>query len=155
MVEFNARFGDPEAEAVLPLLDSDLAEIALACVRGDLRPEQVRFRDEASAVIVLAAPGYPAQQHTGIPPHLPIPGAGAKIFQAGTALHAGQLVLERRPGGRRCRPVPRCLNTALGRAYRLADAALFAGAQLRGDIGARIGAVPDPAPHPLPTEPVS
>ena len=43
VVEFNARFGDPEAEAVLPLLDSDLAEIALACVRGDLRPSRSVF----------------------------------------------------------------------------------------------------------------
>ncbi|WP_161882585.1 phosphoribosylamine--glycine ligase [Deinococcus alpinitundrae] len=148
VVEFNARFGDPEAEAVLPLLDSDLAEIALACVRSDLSADQVRFRDEASAVIVLAAPGYPAQPQTGIPLHLPTPGAGEQIFQAGTALHAGQLVSS---GGRvlavqACAPT---LNAALGRAYRLADAALFAGAQLRRDIGARIGAVPDPAPDPV------
>ena len=100
-------------------------------------------------MIVLAAPGYPAQPQTGIPLHLPTPGAGEQIFQAGTALHAGQLVSS---GGRvlavqACAPT---LNAALGRAYRLADAALFAGAQLRRDIGARIGAVPDPAPTPCP-----
>ena len=146
VVEFNARFGDPEAEAVLPLLDGDLAEIALACVRGELRPEQVRFRNEASAVIVLAAPGYPAQPQTGIPLNLPAVGAGEHIFHAGTALQAGQLVSS---GGRvlavqACAPT---LNEALGRAYRLADAVDFAGAQLRRDIGRRIGAGPSNPPN--------
>ncbi|GAA4005772.1 phosphoribosylamine--glycine ligase [Deinococcus rubellus] len=146
VVEFNARFGDPEAEAVLPLLDSDLAEIALACVRGELIAQQVRFREEASAVIILAAPGYPATPQTGIPLTLPAVSEGEHIFQAGTALDAGQLVSS---GGRvlAVQASAPTLDAALGRAYRLADAAHFAGAQMRRDIGARIGARPDSPPQ--------
>ena len=138
VVEFNARFGDPEAEAILPLLDSDLAQIALACVRGELRPDQVNFRDEASAVIILAAPGYPGEPEKGISLKLPPVEQGEQLFQAGTALQGGQLVSS---GGRvlaaqACGPD---LPTALARAYRLAEAASFAGSQMRRDIGGRIG----------------
>ena len=139
VVEFNARFGDPEAQAVLPLLDSDLAQIALACVRGELLTEQVRFSPDASAVIVLAAPGYPGDPKKGIPLTLPPTGEGEHIFQAGTALQGSQLVSS---GGRVLAVQARAasLNAALGRAYRLAEAVDFAGAQMRRDIGGRIGA---------------
>ncbi len=142
VVEFNARFGDPEAEAVLPLLESDLALIALACTRGALQAEQVQFSSQASAVVVLAAPGYPAAPRTGTPLTLPPAQEGERLFQAGTAHAGGQLVTS---GGRvlaaqACAPG---LNAALGRAYRLAEAARFEGAQLRRDIGARIGAKPE------------
>ena len=142
VVEFNARFGDPEAQAVLPLLDSDLAQIALACVRGELLAEQVRFSPDASAVIVLAAPGYPGDPEKGIPLNLPPTGEGEHIFQAGTAMQGNQLVSS---GGRVLAVQARAasLNAALGRAYRLADAVGFAGAQMRRDIGGRIGARPE------------
>ncbi|WP_293914544.1 phosphoribosylamine--glycine ligase [Deinococcus sp.] len=142
VVEFNARFGDPEAQAVLPLLESDLAQLALACVRGELAAESVKFRSEASAVIVLAAPGYPGEPHKGIPVTLPDVAPGEFIFQAGTALSGGRLVSS---GGRvlAAQATAPSLNAALGRAYRLADRVSFEGAQLRRDIGARIGAVPE------------
>ena len=145
VVEFNARFGDPEAQAVLPLLESDLAQLALACVRGELRAESVRFRDEASAVVILAAPGYPGEPEKGIPLTLPDVGPGEFIFQAGTALSGGQLVSS---GGRvlAVQAAAPTLGAALGRAYRLADRVGFAGAQLRRDIGARIGAAPELTP---------
>jgi phosphoribosylamine---glycine ligase len=142
VVEFNARFGDPEAEAVLPLLESDLAEIALACVRGELSTELVRFRNQASAVVILAAPGYPGEPQKGIALTLPAVGPGEHIFQAGTALEGGRLVSS---GGRvlAVQATAPTLNAALGRAYRLADKVAFEGAQLRRDIGRRIGAVPE------------
>lgn len=73
VVEFNARFGDPEAEAVLPLLESDLAGHALDAARGQFRPEDVHFRDAASATIILAAPGYPGEPQKGIPSPSPNP----------------------------------------------------------------------------------
>ena len=143
VVEFNARFGDPEAEAVLPLLTSDLAQHALDAALGHLDPATVHFRDGASAVVVLAAPGYPGEAQKGIPLRLPLPGSGEVIYHAGTAEQEGQLVAS---GGRvlAVTATAPTLNAALGRAYALADRVDFPGAQLRRDLGARIGARPDP-----------
>ncbi|GBF03967.1 phosphoribosylamine--glycine ligase [Deinococcus aerius] len=145
VVEFNARFGDPEAEAVLPLLESDLARHALDAAGGHLDPASVRFRDGASAVVILAAPGYPGEPRKGIPLRLPDPGPGEVIYHAGTAEQGGQLVSS---GGRvlAVTATAPSLNGALGRAYALAGRVDFPGAQLRRDLGGRIGAQPDPQP---------
>lgn len=142
VVEFNARFGDPEAEAVLPLLRSDLAQIALSCVRGELEATQVQFEHAASAVIILAAPNYPAEPQKGIPLTLPQAPPHAHIFHAGTTLEGGQL---RSSGGRvlAVQASAPSLGAALGRAYTLAGQVGFEGAQLRRDIGARIGLKPE------------
>ncbi|CAM4223931.1 phosphoribosylamine--glycine ligase [Deinococcus marmoris] len=139
VVEFNARFGDPEAEAVLPLLQSDLAQHCLDAANGKLDPQTVQFSDEASAVIILAAPGYPGDPVRGVPLVLPDGGDGEIIFHAGTREVGGQLQSN---GGRvlAATAVAPTLNTALARAYALADRVDFAGAQLRRDIGGRIGA---------------
>lgn len=142
VVEFNARFGDPEAEAVLPLLVSDLAQHALDAARGHLDPATVHFREGASAVVILAAPGYPAEPRRGIPLRLPPPTPGEMIYHAGTAEQGGELVSA---GGRvlAVTATAPTLNAALGRAYALADRVEFPGAQLRRDLGARIGARPE------------
>ncbi|CAM3835288.1 phosphoribosylamine--glycine ligase [Deinococcus frigens] len=139
VVEFNARFGDPEAEAVLPLLQSDLAQHCLDAVRGELDPQTVEFSDEASAVIVLAAPGYPGDPVRGVPVGLPSTAENEIIYHAGTREVGGEL---QSSGGRvlAITAVAPTLNTALARAYALADRVDFAGAQLRRDIGGRIGA---------------
>ncbi|MDV6374690.1 phosphoribosylamine--glycine ligase [Deinococcus arenicola] len=139
VVEFNARFGDPEAEAVLPLLQSDLAQHCLDAANGTLDPQTVQFSDDASAVIILAAPGYPGDPVRGVPLKLPDVGDGEIIFHAGTRMESGELQSN---GGRvlAVTAIAPNLNTALARAYALADRVGFAGAQLRRDIGGRIGA---------------
>lgn len=138
VVEFNARFGDPEAEAVLPLLQSDLAQHALDAARGQLDPTSVKFGEGASAVIILAAPGYPAEPQKGIPLQLPQTSEGEYIFHAGTTVQAGQLVSS---GGRVLAVTALApeLPEALAKAYALADRVGFAGRQMRRDIGFRLG----------------
>ncbi len=138
VVEFNARFGDPEAEAVLPLLESDLAQHALDAARGQLDPANVRFRGGASAVVVLAAPGYPAEPRKGIPLELPEPDQGDLIYHAGTAEQDGQLVSS---GGRvlAVTATAPTLPEALARSYALVRRIGFPEAQYRRDIGFRLG----------------
>lgn len=138
VVEFNARFGDPEAEAVLPLLESDLAQHALDAAQGKLNPETVQFRDGASTVVILAAPGYPAQPQKGISIHLPAVSDQQRIYHAGTALKDGQLVSS---GGRVLAVTALADNLPDARqaAYALLEQVEFPGAQFRRDIGFRIG----------------
>ncbi|WP_291426224.1 phosphoribosylamine--glycine ligase [Deinococcus sp.] len=137
VVEFNARFGDPEAEAVLPLLNSDLAQHTLDAARGQLDPATVRFGEGASAVVILAAPGYPAEPRKGIPLELPEAPAGTQIYHAGTAEQGGQLLSN---GGRVLAVTAQAgdLPGALQKAYALAGQISFPGAQYRRDIGFRL-----------------
>ena len=65
LIEFNCRFGDPEAQAVLPLLETDLAELALACCNGELGDGVTVVRGGAACTVVAAAPGYPRRPVTG------------------------------------------------------------------------------------------
>jgi phosphoribosylamine--glycine ligase len=65
LIEYNCRFGDPEAQAVLPLIESDLAELLLSCCRGDLGKSSLTIREGATCTVVAAAPGYPAKPVTG------------------------------------------------------------------------------------------
>jgi len=85
VVEFNCRFGDPETQAVLRLLESDLLDIMMQCSRGELREKSVKLRPGAATVIVLAAEGYPGSYKKNI--SLEIPGAddnNIHVFHAGT-----------------------------------------------------------------------
>ena len=94
VVEFNARFGDPETQVVLPLLEGDLVEIMLACVDGTLDQADIAWSDGAAVCVVLASGGYPKSYQKGYP----ITGiadaraAGCQVFHAGTAIKDGQLV---------------------------------------------------------------
>src|SRR5690606_4170801 len=95
VIEFNARFGDPEAQVVLPLLENDLLEVIEACLEGRLHEVELRFRPGFAVNIVLASAGYPGPYAKG----LPIRGlveteqVGVTVFHAGTAFsEEGQVV---------------------------------------------------------------
>ncbi|HEX6293118.1 MAG TPA: phosphoribosylamine--glycine ligase [Herpetosiphonaceae bacterium] len=137
VLEFNARFGDPETQVLLPLLESDLVEIMLACVEGRLTPDLVRWREGAALGVVLSAEGYPAQPRSGDPIDLPtaLP-PETLVFHAGTALRDDQLVTA---GGRVLAAVGlgATLPEAHARAYGLAEQIMFAGRHMRRDIGRR------------------
>jgi phosphoribosylamine--glycine ligase len=136
VLEFNARFGDPEAQAVLPRLDSDLAELLLACVEGRLGEAKVAWTPEACVTVVLASGGYPDGYDTG----LPIDGlerAGKSdrvaVFHAGTERRDGRVVTA---GGRvlAVSAMGSDLADARARAYRAASLISFDGAHRRSDI---------------------
>jgi phosphoribosylamine---glycine ligase len=137
VVEINARFGDPECEALLPLLESDLLEIVLACSEGRLTPDLVRFSSTSSAVVVLASPGYPASSTKGIPITLPQETLGTTVYHCGTARAQGVLVSN---GGRvlAIQATAETLGQALEQAYAVVDQIEFTGAQFRRDIGFRL-----------------
>jgi len=139
VVEFNARFGDPEAEVVLPLLKGDLLEILKACVEGRLDQVKIDWDDGAAACIMIASGGYPGTYAKG----LPISGAdeaetlGVVVFHAGTDIdEEGSLVTA---GGRVLGVMGRgeTVQAALDHAYRGVDVINFEGKQFRQDIGWR------------------
>lgn len=136
VIEYNARWGDPEAQALLPLLDSDLLEIVASCAAGRLQPETVRWRTGAALGVVLAAANYPGTPRRGDPISLPPTEDGVHIFHAGTALEDGRLVTA---GGRVLTVVGEgaTLEEARDRAYAAAKTVHFAGKQMRADIGWR------------------
>jgi len=142
VIEYNARWGDPEAQVLLPLLDTDLLDIMQQCVTGSLRPETVRWRADAALGIVLAAADYPAVPRGGDPitlPPLPPEPPQTHIFHAGTATRDGALVTA---GGRVLTVVGvgETLELARTRAYAGADMIYFDGKQMRRDIGWRASA---------------
>lgn len=138
VLEFNCRFGDPETQVLLPLLESDLLEILLACTEGRLVPHLVRWRAGASATVVLAAEGYPGAIRTGdeiagLEEAAQVP--GCVLFHAGTRREGERLLTS---GGRVLAVTATApdLDTALERAYRAAGSIRFAGMHYRRDIGA-------------------
>ncbi|MCL4266480.1 MAG: phosphoribosylamine--glycine ligase [Anaerolineae bacterium] len=135
VVEFNCRFGDPETQVVLPMLDGDLAEIMLACIEGRLSPEMVSFHSGACVTVVLASPGYPGNYPKG----LPITGLDSisediLAFHAGTKMSEGQIVTN---GGRVLAVSGRGedLGTAVSRVYTAVQKIHFEGILYRRDIG--------------------
>lgn len=136
-LEFNCRFGDPETQALLPLLESDLVEIALACVEGWLDQLEIRWSKGSAACVVLASGGYPGKYEVGkaISGIDTLP-ANTAIFHAGTRLNQGDLVTA---GGRVLAAAgwAPTLKTALDKAYHAARHVRFEGMQYRSDIGWR------------------
>ena len=134
VIEYNVRWGDPEAQALMPLLETDLLHIINACTSGQLDTAQVHWGRSAALGVVLAAANYPAPARGGDPIILPPIEDDIKVFHAGTALDGETLVTA---GGRVLTVVGTGadLGEARERAYAYADAVQFEGMQLRHDIG--------------------
>jgi phosphoribosylamine---glycine ligase len=139
VVEFNARFGDPEAEVYMRLLESDLFDILTACANGSLDPAAVSWKTDFAVTIVAASPGYPDKYPKG----LPITGIEEAeklndivVFHAGTAVKDGQLVTN---GGRvlNVTATGETLDAALEKAYKAIKLIHFEGMHYRTDIGRR------------------
>jgi phosphoribosylamine--glycine ligase len=148
VLEFNCRFGDPETQVVLPLLESDLVDVALAIAHGRLDETDVRWRDAACCGVVLAAGGYPGQYATGHPiAGLDALPADTLVFHAGTRAADGQVLTA---GGRvlTVAAVAPTLAAARERAYAGAAKVHFQGAHYRRDVAARELPTP-PAPLPM------
>ena len=138
VVEFNARFGDPETQVVLPLLDSDLVAIMCACADGTLADVPIRWKDDAAVCVVLASGGYPGHYEKGQEIHglADAEAMGALVFHAGTAMKAGKLVTN---GGRVLGVVGRGadISSAVDAAYAAATKISFKDAYYRKDIAHR------------------
>jgi phosphoribosylamine---glycine ligase len=136
VLEFNCRFGDPETQVILPLLETDLVDVFEACIDGHLDRLDVRWSAASAATVVLAAPGYPGAYPKG----LSISGLdalpdGVLAFHAGTSTaRDGSIVTA---GGRvlNITAVGADLSAALATAYHGVNAVCFDGMQFRRDIG--------------------
>lgn len=136
VIEFNARFGDPETQVILPLCDGDVLAALYATATGTLHPDQLGWRAGAAACVVLSSHGYPAAPRSGDPITIrqaAIP-AQAQLLHAGTVLQDGVLYTA---GGRVLNAVGMgaSLTDALKAAYAAVDAVHFAGMHYRLDIG--------------------
>lgn len=139
VVEYNCRFGDPETQVVLPLLESDLAELMLACARGELAGVKVKNSTQAAVCVVLASGGYPGSYGKGR--EMTIAGTALDnsdqvLFHAGTAVKEGKIVTS---GGRVAGAVGIAgkVREAARKAYELVEAVSFEGMYFRRDIAHR------------------
>jgi phosphoribosylamine--glycine ligase len=138
VLEFNCRFGDPEAQVILPRVDGDLAEALAAAAAGDLGEIELRAAESAAVTVALAAGSYPEGRDTGSP----ISGIeeaeelGAVVFHAGTAMRDGQLLTS---GGRilNVTGLGETLEEARSRAYEACERISFPGVRFRRDIAAK------------------
>jgi phosphoribosylamine--glycine ligase len=139
VLEYNARFGDPEAQPILARLESDLLPLLEACIDGTLAAQTPVWRDDPAVCIVLASGGYPGRYATG----LPISGLaeagrepGVTVFHAGTAERDGRIVTA---GGRvlGVTATGPTIAEAIARGYRAVDRISFEGMHCRRDIGHR------------------
>jgi len=137
VIEYNCRFGDPETQVVLPLLESDLLTVMQAVANGTLADVDVRFRDGSACCVIVASKGYPVKYESGFPMILPpdekesfIYVAGAKKAEDGTLLSAGGRVLG-------VTAVKDTLEEAIAAAYEMTAKVKFENGFYRHDIGAK------------------
>ena len=135
VIEYNCRFGDPETQVVLPLMESDLLTVMRACTEGTLAETEVKFSSRSACCVVLASQGYPGKYETGFPLTM-TPEAAAHTYIAGAREKDGVLVT----AGGRVAGVTAAAETlleAVREAYRLAEGVQFANRYCRKDIGAK------------------
>ncbi len=135
VIEYNCRFGDPETQVVLPLLESDLLSVMQAVTNECLSDIDVSFSNKSACCVIAASEGYPKSYDKGL--ELTIPSDIAdKVYVAGAKLSDGKLVTN---GGRvlGCTAVADTLKDAVDEAYRIVDRVEFANKYYRHDIGAR------------------
>ena len=134
VIEYNCRFGDPETQVVLPLLESDLLTVMQATTNGTLAETEVKFSDKNACCVILASKGYPVSYKKGYPitmtqeakAHTYV--AGAKLDETGTLVTSGGRVTG-------TTAVADTLEAAIREAYRLCDGVKFENAYRRSDIG--------------------
>ncbi len=150
VLEFNCRFGDPETQAVLPLLADDLLGVLAPAASGDLAGVRAASTGSAAATVVLAAQDYPAagDQGTEISGVAEAEATGALVFHAGTALHGSTLVTN---GGRILAVTGLAESIAGARevAYDAVAKIAFRGARWRSDIAAAAAAIETAPDRPL------
>ena len=138
VVEYNARFGDPETQVVLPLLDSDLMEIMMAVREQKLDTLNIQWKKQSAACIILASGGYPGKYEGGkvITGMDDAEATGATVYHAGTKLADGNFVTA---GGRvlGVTAMGDTLRSAVDAAYAAARKIAFEGAHMRSDIGSK------------------
>ena len=136
VIEYNCRFGDPEAQVVLPLLKSDLLEIMQATAKGTLSQVKVEFSDKCACCVILASKGYPVKYENGFDIALPAPQEDTEIYVAGAKLVQGKL---KSAGGRvlGVTAIADTLQEAIDKAYHAADSVKFENGYCRRDIGKR------------------
>lgn len=138
VVEFNARFGDPETQVVLPLMESDLLELMNACAEGTLSDKEISWSKNSAVCVIMASGGYPKAYKK----NLPIDGVtkakslGAMIFHAGTKLKDGELVTN---GGRvlGVTMIAPTLREAVDKVYKCVEVINFDNVHYRHDIAAK------------------
>lgn len=140
VLEYNARFGDPEAQVVIPRMKNDMVEVCQACIDGTLDQINLEFEDNAAVCVVLASDGYPVSYEKGFP----IEGLenfegkeGYYVFHAGTALKDGKIVTN---GGRVLGVTAKGadLKEARKNAYAATEWIQFENKYMRHDIGKAI-----------------
>ena len=133
VIEYNCRFGDPETQVVLPLLESDLLTVMQATTNGTLAETEVKFADKHACCVIMASAGYPTSYKKGFEMSF-TEEALAATFVAGAKLEEGKLVTS---GGRvtGTTAIANSLEEAIKEAYRLSDGVKFEGAYRRSDIG--------------------
>ena len=135
VIEYNCRFGDPETQVVLPLLESDLLTIMQSCTNGTLAETEVRFAHKHACCVILASRGYPQSYQKGFPITM-TEEAARHTYVAGAKLENGQLLTS---GGRvtGTTAIAGSLEEAIREAYRISDGVRFENAYRRSDIGQR------------------
>ena len=133
VIEYNCRFGDPETQVVLPLLESDLLEIMVSVADGNLADTEVVFKDESACCVVMASDGYPQKYDSGFEITMP---ADKNIYVAGAKLEDGKLLTA---GGRvlGVTETAPSLKEAIDKAYDTVKTVSFGNAYYRKDIGKR------------------